>query len=258
MLLNVKMRAINSWILERGLIVKLLDVLMYLCKRTINTLNMAMLPPPSFKHFPFSTPTYASVSLLLVLLLLPGREPSQREETGSWSQEEHMPPVAGCWLPLFRTHGSRTGERHTQLPGLSLWNSYSVMTIIFVFDFHSTVSFYLTGKVFLYVNDFVSFLTQIELIDRVDDIYRNTTWDDEFKGYGVQIAQVCVYVCVCALWYGSSLTAWIITHPLQPNGSVYAKSLPEAKLWIKLSFTGFENNTFRRNWKLLFKPCGVI
>lgn len=33
---------------------------------------------------------------------------------------------------------------------------------------------------------------QIELIDRVDDIYRNTTWDDEFKGYGVQIHQVCL------------------------------------------------------------------
>uniref|UniRef100_A0A8C3AFL8 ADAM metallopeptidase domain 17a n=1 Tax=Cyclopterus lumpus TaxID=8103 RepID=A0A8C3AFL8_CYCLU len=29
----------------------------------------------------------------------------------------------------------------------------------------------------------------IELIDRVDDMYRNTTWDDEFKGYGVQIHQ---------------------------------------------------------------------
>lgn len=31
---------------------------------------------------------------------------------------------------------------------------------------------------------------QIELIDRVDDIYRNTSWDDEFTGYGVQIQQV--------------------------------------------------------------------
>uniref|UniRef100_A0A8B9LQX1 ADAM metallopeptidase domain 17a n=1 Tax=Astyanax mexicanus TaxID=7994 RepID=A0A8B9LQX1_ASTMX len=31
----------------------------------------------------------------------------------------------------------------------------------------------------------------IELIDRVDDIYRNTSWDDEYKGYGVQIHQVC-------------------------------------------------------------------
>ncbi|XP_061599032.1 disintegrin and metalloproteinase domain-containing protein 17a [Cololabis saira] len=32
----------------------------------------------------------------------------------------------------------------------------------------------------------------IELIDRVDDIYRNTTWDDEFKGYGVQIHQMII------------------------------------------------------------------
>lgn len=32
----------------------------------------------------------------------------------------------------------------------------------------------------------------IELIDRVDDIYRNTTWDDEFKGYGVQIHQIII------------------------------------------------------------------
>lgn len=33
-------------------------------------------------------------------------------------------------------------------------------------------------------------LAQIELIDRVDDIYRNTSWDDEYTGYGVQIQQV--------------------------------------------------------------------
>ncbi|XP_075964560.1 disintegrin and metalloproteinase domain-containing protein 17a [Anarhichas minor] len=32
----------------------------------------------------------------------------------------------------------------------------------------------------------------IELIDRVDDIYRNTTWDDEYKGYGVQIQQIII------------------------------------------------------------------
>lgn len=36
---------------------------------------------------------------------------------------------------------------------------------------------------------------QIELIDRVDDIYRNTSWTDEFKGYGVQIQQVGVAGC---------------------------------------------------------------
>ncbi|XP_036942760.1 disintegrin and metalloproteinase domain-containing protein 17 [Acanthopagrus latus] len=32
----------------------------------------------------------------------------------------------------------------------------------------------------------------IELIDRVDDIYRNTSWDDEFVGYGVQIQQIII------------------------------------------------------------------
>ncbi|XP_071323690.1 disintegrin and metalloproteinase domain-containing protein 17 [Trachinotus anak] len=32
----------------------------------------------------------------------------------------------------------------------------------------------------------------IELIDRVDDIYRNTSWDDEFIGYGVQIQQIII------------------------------------------------------------------
>lgn len=37
-------------------------------------------------------------------------------------------------------------------------------------------------------------LSQIELIDRVDDIYRNTSWDDEYKGYGVQIQQVSEWV----------------------------------------------------------------
>uniref|UniRef100_A0A673M585 Probable E3 ubiquitin-protein ligase RNF144A-A n=1 Tax=Sinocyclocheilus rhinocerous TaxID=307959 RepID=A0A673M585_9TELE len=32
----------------------------------------------------------------------------------------------------------------------------------------------------------------IELIDRVDDIYRNTSWDGDFKGYGVQIQQIII------------------------------------------------------------------
>uniref|UniRef100_A0A672NUA1 ADAM metallopeptidase domain 17 n=1 Tax=Sinocyclocheilus grahami TaxID=75366 RepID=A0A672NUA1_SINGR len=32
----------------------------------------------------------------------------------------------------------------------------------------------------------------IELIDRVDDIYRNTSWDEEYKGYGVQIQQIII------------------------------------------------------------------
>uniref|UniRef100_A0A8C1J8V6 ADAM metallopeptidase domain 17a n=1 Tax=Cyprinus carpio TaxID=7962 RepID=A0A8C1J8V6_CYPCA len=37
----------------------------------------------------------------------------------------------------------------------------------------------------------------IELIDRVDDIYRNTSWDDEYKGYGVQIQQVTI-ILLCS------------------------------------------------------------
>ncbi|XP_064186496.1 disintegrin and metalloproteinase domain-containing protein 17-like isoform X1 [Anguilla rostrata] len=32
----------------------------------------------------------------------------------------------------------------------------------------------------------------IELMDRVDDIYRNTSWDEEYKGYGVQIQQIII------------------------------------------------------------------
>lgn len=50
--------------------------------------------------------------------------------------------------------------------------------------------------VLLHVCVCVSLLTnavavlQIELMDRVDDIYRNTSWDDDFSGYGVQIQQV--------------------------------------------------------------------
>ncbi|KAL6477945.1 hypothetical protein MHYP_G00137800 [Metynnis hypsauchen] len=32
----------------------------------------------------------------------------------------------------------------------------------------------------------------IELIDRVDDIYRNTSWDEDYKGYGVQIHQIII------------------------------------------------------------------
>ena len=42
---------------------------------------------------------------------------------------------------------------------------------------------------------------QIELIDRVDDIYRNTSWDDEFSGYGVQIQQVRLGLLAASTWF---------------------------------------------------------
>ncbi|KAM9355711.1 disintegrin and metalloproteinase domain-containing protein 17a [Pholidichthys leucotaenia] len=49
----------------------------------------------------------------------------------------------------------------------------------------------------------------IELIDRVDDIYRNTTWDDEFKGYGVQIHQIIIHKEPTKPPVGHGGTGWI-------------------------------------------------
>ncbi|XP_037550849.1 disintegrin and metalloproteinase domain-containing protein 17a [Nematolebias whitei] len=49
----------------------------------------------------------------------------------------------------------------------------------------------------------------IELIDRVDDIYRNTTWDDEFKGYGVQIQQIIINKEPTKSPYGSDDKSWV-------------------------------------------------
>lgn len=93
--------------------------------------------------------------------------------------------------------------------------------------------------------------SQIELIDRVDDIYRNTTWDNEFKGYGVQIHQVdvCVFVwldeCCTSLSYGSVLTSETITAPSSMIALFYAKSLLEVR--ITLSLSEFENSILRRS-----------
>nr|XP_046229609.1 disintegrin and metalloproteinase domain-containing protein 17 [Scatophagus argus] len=44
----------------------------------------------------------------------------------------------------------------------------------------------------------------IELIDRVDDIYRNTSWDNEFVGYGVQIQQIIIEKSPTAVAPGQS------------------------------------------------------
>lgn len=44
----------------------------------------------------------------------------------------------------------------------------------------------------------------IELIDRVDDIYRNTSWDQEFSGYGVQIQQIIIEKTPTAVVKGQS------------------------------------------------------
>lgn len=44
----------------------------------------------------------------------------------------------------------------------------------------------------------------IELIDRVDDIYRNTSWDKDFSGYGVQIQQIIIQNAPTAVKPGQS------------------------------------------------------
>ncbi|XP_017273622.1 disintegrin and metalloproteinase domain-containing protein 17a isoform X1 [Kryptolebias marmoratus] len=49
----------------------------------------------------------------------------------------------------------------------------------------------------------------IELIDRVDDIYRNTTWDEEFKGYGVQIQQIVINKAPTECPHGSNCIGWV-------------------------------------------------
>lgn len=100
---------------------------------------------------------------------------------------------------------------------------------------------------------------QIELIDRVDDIYRNTTWDDEFKGYGVQIHQVCVCVCVipCTVIVQltsrpcGGLSASPVTSPGSMIASLFIVSFPEVKLSIMPSLIETEKSILGRHWKLL-------
>uniref|UniRef100_A0A3Q3QN88 ADAM metallopeptidase domain 17a n=1 Tax=Monopterus albus TaxID=43700 RepID=A0A3Q3QN88_MONAL len=67
----------------------------------------------------------------------------------------------------------------------------------------------------------------IELIDRVDDIYRNTTWDDEFKGYGVQIHQIIINKEPTKPPNGNSGTNWL--HYNMENSPVKGKDVWDVK-----------------------------
>lgn len=67
----------------------------------------------------------------------------------------------------------------------------------------------------------------IELIDRVDDIYRNTTWDDEFKGYGVQIEQIIINKEPTKPPSGREASSWL--HYNMENGNVKGKEAWEVK-----------------------------
>uniref|UniRef100_A0A667YKE1 ADAM metallopeptidase domain 17a n=1 Tax=Myripristis murdjan TaxID=586833 RepID=A0A667YKE1_9TELE len=67
----------------------------------------------------------------------------------------------------------------------------------------------------------------IELIDRVDDIYRNTTWDDEFKGYGVQIHQIIINKEPTKPPPGHSGAGWV--HYNMKNSPVRGKEVWDVK-----------------------------
>ncbi|KAE8289950.1 Disintegrin and metalloproteinase domain-containing protein 17 [Larimichthys crocea] len=67
----------------------------------------------------------------------------------------------------------------------------------------------------------------IELIDRVDDIYRNTTWNDEFKGYGVQIHQIIINKEPTKPPPGHAGTGWV--HYNMENSPVSGKQVWDVK-----------------------------
>ncbi|XP_056151766.1 disintegrin and metalloproteinase domain-containing protein 17a [Lampris incognitus] len=67
----------------------------------------------------------------------------------------------------------------------------------------------------------------IELIDRVDDIYRNTTWDDEFEGYGVQIQQIIINKEPTKPPPDSADTGWV--HYNMENSPVKGKEVWDVK-----------------------------
>ncbi|XP_056283326.1 disintegrin and metalloproteinase domain-containing protein 17a isoform X3 [Pseudoliparis swirei] len=67
----------------------------------------------------------------------------------------------------------------------------------------------------------------IELIDRVDDMYRNTTWDDEFKGYGVQIHQIIINKEPTKAPRGHAGTGWV--HYNMENSPVKGKVVWDVK-----------------------------
>lgn len=122
-------------------------------------------PDGQWRHTP--PPPWVSSRLMCFYL---GRVGAEDEAAGPRPQEEHLPPVAGGRPPLLQAHGSGRGEHHPQLPGEEPPQPAAAAV---------AAPSLTTGRCF-----------QIELIDRVDDIYRNTSWGDDFVGYGVQIQQV--------------------------------------------------------------------
>lgn len=84
----------------------LLNFLMFLFEVTRHCLNMEILKKENPHHYLFflvsaSCDHFSLSALFFLLRLLPRRVSSQSEEAGSRPQEKHLPPVAGCRLPLL-------------------------------------------------------------------------------------------------------------------------------------------------------------
>ncbi|XP_077394650.1 disintegrin and metalloproteinase domain-containing protein 17-like isoform X2 [Festucalex cinctus] len=63
----------------------------------------------------------------------------------------------------------------------------------------------------------------IELIDRIDDIFRNTAWDHKFKGYGVQIQEIIIHKEPTKPPPRGALTDW--THYNMENSPVQGEEV---------------------------------
>ncbi|XP_057715835.1 disintegrin and metalloproteinase domain-containing protein 17a isoform X1 [Corythoichthys intestinalis] len=83
----------------------------------------------------------------------------------------------------------------------------------------------------------------IELIDRVDDIYRNTTWNDEFKGYGVQIQQMIIHKEPTQPPTGRAGTGWV--HYNMQNSPVKGKEVWNVKKLLEQFSSDIADNASR-------------
>ncbi|XP_041043950.1 disintegrin and metalloproteinase domain-containing protein 17 isoform X1 [Carcharodon carcharias] len=94
----------------------------------------------------------------------------------------------------------------------------------------------------------------IELIDRVDDIYRNTTWSAGWKGYGVQIEEIIVNKEPTKVTtgqkhynmagsYPDNKDAWDVKPLLEQFSADIAKSASEVCLAHLFTYQDFEHGT---------------
>ncbi|CAB1330672.1 unnamed protein product [Coregonus sp. 'balchen'] len=83
-------------------------------------------------------------------------------------------------------------------------------------------------------------LALIELIDRVDDMYRNTTWDDELTGYGVQIQQIIINKEPTRAPLGQAGPGW--THYNMKGSPIQSKEVWDVKKLLEQFSTDIADN----------------